>query len=154
MVKFIRKLGYIYGGILFLMLILGGLYQLIFYSYIENRVETLKEVAGRIEFVQAHKHSEMKIEGNFHIEKKIGFNVYVDEQHEIILSQLINQFKKKGWVISKVNRRYYGFKAYNDKYVFIASPIVKKSKITGEDEFTNEWAVIFYYNNFFARSNI
>lgn len=151
--NFIRKLGYVYGGALISVFLLGGLYQILFSSYIDHRVDLLKQAAEQIEFVQKYEHSEMKTKGYLQIEKKIEFIVYTDNTQDIILNGLIKQFEQNGWVISKVDRKYYGFRAYNDNYGFIAGPIMKKSK-TGEEEFENDWLVIFYYNNFFSRSNI
>lgn len=152
--KFIRKLGYIYGGVLISVFLLGCLYQIVFYSYINQRVELLKQAAEQIEVVQKYEHSEMKVKGYLQIEKKISFIVHTNDSPDIILNELNKQFERMGWTISKVDRNYYGFRAYNDNYGFIAGPIMKKSKITGKEEFENDWLVIFYYNNFFARSNI
>lgn len=119
-----------------------------FYSYINQRVELLKQAAEQIEVVQKYEHSEMKVKGYLQIEKKISFIVHTNDSPDIILNELNKQFERMGWTISKVDRNYYGFRAYNDNYGFIAGPIMKKSKITGKEEFENDWLVIFYYNNF------
>lgn len=152
--KFIRKLGYIYGGVLISVFLLGCLYQIVFYSYINQRVEILKQAAEQIEFVQKYEHSEMKVKGYLQIEKKISFIVHTNDSPDIILNELIEQFERMGWVISEIGIKYKDFSAYNNQYFFIAEPIMKKNKKTGEEEFENDWVVIFYYNNFFARSNI